>query len=385
MTAKKILLTGGRAPAVLDMARQFHEFGHEVYVAESTHIHFCKSSFAVKHSFKVPHPVTHEAEYIAALVDICNEYRIDIVMPNYMEIYPIAREKEKFPAHTRVFCDDIKVIDLLNNKKKFMALCESIGVRTPKTRIIADQEVYFAEVRAGRMIYPHILKSVYCAGGMKTLTIRSAEQALEQPLETPFLLQEFIEGRIWSTYGIAHEGRLTCHAGYYPWYTYRENGGAVCFQAHDNPALLAFIQRLVTATHFTGQLGFDVMEHPDGTLYAIECNPRITSGVHLMRGCVNLLAKIDDPQAIFEVVSHTEPLQLTFASMLTIMRTQKHSDFKTWLYYLLCSKDVVLNWNDPGPAFFMPLIGYQYLKEYYQHHKHPEENIFLDVNYQVDD
>lgn len=386
MTAKKVLLTGGRAPAVLDMARQFNDFGHEVYVAESTHIHFCKSSLAVKQSFKVPHPVTDESAYIDALIDICDKYRIDILMPNYLEIYPIAREKAQFPKHTLVFCDDIKTIDRLNNKQKFRDLCERIGVRTPKTEVITDKDAYIERVKQGRDIaYPHILKSVYCAGGMKTLTIRSAEQALEQPLVAPFLLQEFIEGRIWSTYGIAHEGHLTCHAGYYPWYTFRENGGAVCFQAHHNPALLDFIQKIVSETKFTGQLGFDVMERADGTLFAIECNPRITSGVHLMRGNVNLMSKIADPEAFFDIVASTEPLQLTFASMLTIMRSQQHSNFKTWLYYLMCSKDVVMNWNDPGPALFMPLIGYQYLKDYFKSNKRPEENIFQDVNFEVDD
>lgn len=386
MTAKKILLTGGRAPAVLDMARQFHDFGHEVYVAESTHIHFCKSSLAVKHSFKVPNAVTEESAYIEALIDICNKYQIDILMPNYLEIYPVAREKHQFPKHTTVFCDDIHNIDLLNNKQKFMDLCAKIGIRTPRTQLITDKEDYLSRVKQGQGIaYPHVLKSVYCAGGMKTLTIRSPEQALNMPLVAPFLLQEFIEGRIWSTYGVAHQGRLTCHAGYYPWYTYRENGGAVCFQAHHQPELLTFIQRIVTETKFTGQLGFDVMEQPDGTLFAIECNPRITSGVHLMRGNVNLLSKIANPESMFEVVASTEPLQLTFASMLTIMNTQKHSDFKTWLYYLLRSNDVVMNWNDPGPALLMPLIGYQYLKDYFKSHKRPEENIFQDVNFEVDD
>jgi glutathione synthase/RimK-type ligase-like ATP-grasp enzyme len=387
MCAKKILLTGGRAPAVLDMARQFHESGHEVYVAEVTHMHFCKSSNAVKHSFKVPNPMTQESEYIDALVDICDKYHIDVLMPNYTEIYPIAREKARFPKHTRVFCDDIKTIDLLNNKQKFHGLCQKIGIRMPKTELITDKDTYLNLINSGsaEISYPHILKSVYCAGGMKTLTIRTPEQALSQPLEAPFLMQEFIEGRIWSTYGVAHEGRLTCHTSYYPLYTFRENGGAVCFQAHENPALLTFIEKIVAETKFSGQCGFDVMEKSDGTLYAIECNPRITSGVHLMHGHLDLFDKIDDPKAEFEIVGHTEPVKLTFLSMLTIMHTQQHSDFKTWFHYFLCSEDVVLKWSDPGPALCIPLIGCHYLKEYMNGHKHPEENIFLEVNYQVED
>lgn len=385
MIAKKVLLTGGRAPAVLDMARQFHDFGHEVYVAESTHIHFCKSSFAVKQSFKVPHPVAEEAAYIDALVNLCKTHRIDILMPNYLEIYPIARQKHRFPPHTTVFCDDIQTIDTLNNKEKFMRLCQDLGVRTPTTELITDKQVYIDRINRAHIKYPHVIKAVYCAGGMKTLTIRSPEQARTMPLVAPFLMQDFIDGRVWSTYGIAHEGRFTCHAGYYPWYTFRENGGAVCFEAHDNLALLAFIQKIVSAIAFTGQLGFDVMEQKDGTLFAIECNPRITSGVHLMRGNLDLMSKIADPQALFEHVSHTDPLQLTFASMLTIMNTQKHSDFKTWLYYLMRSHDVVINWNDPGPAFLMPLIGYQYLKDYIKNNKRPEENIFMDVNFGTED
>jgi short-subunit dehydrogenase involved in D-alanine esterification of teichoic acids len=51
-----ILLTGGRAPVTLDLARAFHRAGHTVFMAESLRGHLSQPSNAVKAHFVVPAP-----------------------------------------------------------------------------------------------------------------------------------------------------------------------------------------------------------------------------------------------------------------------------------------------------------------------------------------
>jgi hypothetical protein len=51
-----ILLTGGRAPATLEIARAFHRAGHIVFMAESLPGHLSAPSNAVARDFLVPPP-----------------------------------------------------------------------------------------------------------------------------------------------------------------------------------------------------------------------------------------------------------------------------------------------------------------------------------------
>lgn len=53
---RNILITGGRAPVALELARLFKAAGHRVYAAESAKYHLCRVSSAVEASFRVPSP-----------------------------------------------------------------------------------------------------------------------------------------------------------------------------------------------------------------------------------------------------------------------------------------------------------------------------------------
>ena len=54
MTMSNILLTGGRAPATLELARAFHRAGHTVFMAESLRGHLSQPSNAITKQFCCP-------------------------------------------------------------------------------------------------------------------------------------------------------------------------------------------------------------------------------------------------------------------------------------------------------------------------------------------
>ena len=54
---KRVLLTGGRAPATLDLARHLHHAGCEVFVAESVRYPICRGSNSIKELIMVPSPL----------------------------------------------------------------------------------------------------------------------------------------------------------------------------------------------------------------------------------------------------------------------------------------------------------------------------------------
>ena len=76
-TKSRILLTGGRAPVTLDLARRFKQYGYEVYVAESISYHLCRYSNSVKKSFLVPSPANYKSEYINELSSLIKKYKND--------------------------------------------------------------------------------------------------------------------------------------------------------------------------------------------------------------------------------------------------------------------------------------------------------------------
>ena len=99
----------------------------------------------------------------------------------------------------------------------------------------------------------------------------------------PWVAQDYIAGNQVCTYSVAHAGRLTVHSAYRAEFTFGPARRSPSRRWSIPPAC-AWVEAFVRAEGFTGQIAFDFIETPDGRLFAIECNPRTTSGVHLFAG-----------------------------------------------------------------------------------------------------
>jgi hypothetical protein len=54
-----------------------------------------------------------------------------------------------------------------------------------------------------------------------------------------------------------------------------------------------FVELLAKDLNFTGSLAFDFMRSADGKLFVLECNPRLTSGIHVLDQGVSLSACLE--------------------------------------------------------------------------------------------
>ena len=68
-----ILLTNGRFPVSIDLARQLTRVGHNVYVVDPMHYHVCKFSNAVRKSWWVPAPHVDGRGYVKGMLDAMAE------------------------------------------------------------------------------------------------------------------------------------------------------------------------------------------------------------------------------------------------------------------------------------------------------------------------
>ena len=109
-----ILLTGGRAPAALELARAFHHAGHTVFMAESLRGHLSQPSNAIKANFVVPAPRQEEDAFINALKKIIEENKVNLLIPTCEEVFHIAMRREELPC--TVFTESIDKLDQLHNK-----------------------------------------------------------------------------------------------------------------------------------------------------------------------------------------------------------------------------------------------------------------------------
>lgn len=383
MSKKRILMTGGRGPATLELARQFNALGHEVYVAEARRVHFCTFSNAVKKAFVVHNPLIDENGFIDDLKELIITYHIDYLIPTYDEIYFISKHQRALAKYAHVVCDKISTIDMLNNKGKFMAWMESLGLNAPKTRLVDNLPTYQKMLEDNEVTYPHMLKPHYTGGGVDIIKVRDREHAMALAPTFPVLVQDFVEGDWFCTFSVAHQGVLSCHASYQPIYIYRENGASVCFKAVDDPAILEFTAQIVKAANFTGMLGFDLMRKPDGTFYAIECNPRITSGVHLLEKEHNIASHFFRLQP-FSKICPERPRQINRAAMLRILGTTVKSNYLKWLHHFIHAKEAIFNWRDPLPTLMFPLVCMHFFFQYLFFKKKPEQTIFYNAPWHIE-
>src|ERR1700712_4023849 len=85
-----ILLTNGRFPVTLDLARQLHRAGHNVFVVDPMEYHVCKFSLAVKHSYYSPAPSVDAPGYIKIVKEAVQKGEIDLIVPLHEEIFYLA-------------------------------------------------------------------------------------------------------------------------------------------------------------------------------------------------------------------------------------------------------------------------------------------------------
>ena len=290
---RTILITGGRAPAALELARLFAAWGHRVVAADSVPVSLCSASRSVDRSYVCPKPRRDPRRYIDFLAEVVAAEQVDLLVPTCEEIFYIAWGKERLSPRCHVFADDLDKLAVLHNKRELIALAEKLGFCVPETRLLASQaeaDRFLSERGADLPDSPDspdspvVLKPVYSRFAAKALVVRGRERPPLPGISAsfPWVGQQYIAGRPYCTYSIARQGAVVAHACYAGAFT-AGRGASISFEYEERADLLEWVRRFAAAVRFTGQIAFDFIVTAEGKAYPIECNPRATSGVHLFR------------------------------------------------------------------------------------------------------
>ncbi len=360
-----ILLTGGRAPVTLDLARQLARADYRVVVADSLPQQLCTCSRAVAKNFLVPAPRNHPAAYIAALRAIIKAEQVTCLIPTCEEIFYIAAGLDQLTPLCQVLAEPLEKLNQLHNKWQFIQRMQALGLAVPQTWLIqsqADLAAVLSNDRPAKLV----LKPVYSRFASQVCFVSKPVEApmtIDIRPDKPWVAQEFIDGTHYCIYGIAHQGKLTAFAAYSTVFTAGTAGSCIYFESVTHPHLLDWMATVVAAEQFTGQIAFDLIETPDQILYPLECNPRAISAIHLFapadrldRAFLNQTDHLIQPQP-------ANPAMIVLAMLIyglpSAIATQR---LPLWVKTMLTAKDVIFQWRDPLPALHVGVTLWQFMR-----------------------
>ena len=346
--AKTVLLTLGRLPVALDLARGFSANGWRVIVAEPFRLHLCRMSKAVDASRRVTAPATDPVAYRQQLLDIVARDEVDLVVPVSEETGYVASLAAELPAGTSLFAPSAADVARLHDKYTFIEWARGLGLPVPTTWL-ADDDDHRRLTEAG----PFVVKPRdACSGtGVRVLpagaTVRPGRDRI---------VQERLEGRLVSTFTIARDGVALVTSAYEA--TVLSGSVAVAFRrVEDADVAGRWIRQFVEASRHTGFIAFDIIIDDAGVARAIECNPRATSGIHFIRhralpGLIDA-AEGAAVQATGRLYRDETRLAESYSCFTTALGRLGRADGRSTWRELRAARDVTWRANDPWPFLLM--------------------------------
>lgn len=350
------LVTLGRLPKGLELARCLAGAGWRVVIAEPWAWHLSRLSRDVDRSLRVTAPNDDLAAYHRDLLEVIADENVSLVVPVSEEIFHVAALADRLPDGVRLFSPDPEALLALHDKLGLMQRAASLGLPVPATFALGSEEA--ARFAADNDV---IVKPTLSSAG-KGVVVHRAGTPLPAPAE-PSLVQAYLPGEELSSFSVAHEGRVIGTVVYRG----RIVSGtvAVCFEALQtpDPGIVEWVESFVAGVGHSGFISFDFRRDAEGRALPMECNPRTTSGIHFVAP-EDLARAIEDPGADNPFRLRAEPILQQFYPALT--ETQgaalKGRPWRGNLKHLFGCRDVAWRPADPLPFLLLPVTSYEILR-----------------------
>ncbi len=346
-----ILLLGGRAPATLELVRGFYQAGWRVVVAESAPVTLTAASRAVAKAYPLPPPAQQLQGFGRALSAVIQQENADFLLPTCEEIFHVARVRHRIPPTCRLFAPSLTELHEVHHKATFVEMARRFGLAVPDTWVVDSPSGVAPFLESGG---DWVFKPAYSRFASKTLirpSRRQVEAWVKPTAQYPWVVQARISGRQICTYSVAHAGRLTAHCAYPTEWTAGQ-GATVAFRSIEHPASRRWVEAFVAASGWTGQIAFDFIEPPVGPMMAIECNPRATSGVHLLASQPQWIrAYLEADTACVTPAPRYGAMIAGGMLFYGLPSVRTRSQWQRWFDTMKQSRDAVWRRDDPKPWF----------------------------------
>ncbi len=342
---RTVLLTLGRLPKALDVARSFAAAGWRVVVAEPYGWTLTSASRAVARARKLPPPSAGKAEYLAALEAVVAEEGVELVIPISEETMHVAH----LPGTVRRFTMPAGEVLRAYHKRGFIELAEGFGLAVPETHALGSEGAAALAARAD-----FITKPVHSCSGRGVRLFSAGEAPPVEPVET--ILQARVHGQVISSCAIVQGGHVVGNVLYRG--TQFSGSVAIAFARIEHAATEAWIADFAAGTGWTGFLSFDFILDAAGQPWGIECNPRATSGLHFFETGDIAPAVLEGRPPRFRA----QPELQQFYSCLTELRPFRAGYFAR-LRRLATLRDATWEGRDPWPFLSMTGTSWPIIRE----------------------
>lgn len=345
---ERVLITGARAPAALDLARSLSAACFEAHMADCVPARIARRS-------KMPHAIHRHASPVHQPAHFSHDLRglIDTlapvaVIPACEEVFHLSALAEAQGWSDRLIAPPPDALAELHHKGRFAALCRRLALPVPDTAVVTDP----AELMRLAQGEEVVVKPAWSRFGARTLIAPSAAalSRITPSTDTPWVVQTRVRGDEVSLYAVAHQGRLTAFSAYLSDWRVR-GGAAYVFQPLTGPLAvqLRAMAETLAAQAVTGQIACDAIIDADSAPWLIECNPRATSGVHLFDRSADFgLALLGRAAA----EAAPDPVRNSLAmDSFGLARALREGRLPAWRDQRRASRDILTAPGDPGPRW----------------------------------
>ncbi|MEM6414473.1 MAG: ATP-grasp domain-containing protein [Pseudomonadota bacterium] len=354
MARKNVLLTLGRLPKALEIARALNTAGCRVIIADPFRFHLCRASRAVAKSYHVPSPAKDIVAFQNELLSIIKREQIDLVIPISEEAIAVSGIATALPPYTEILGATGSDLIRVHDKLTFIETSKSARLNVPQTyradtleaSTLAEQVKTISKPRFG------------CSGGGICFH-KPGEPISKDRLSSEFIIQERMSGREISSLSFCRSGHIEqtvlyrglAFAGTVATAFRRLDG------AHD---VRRWIANFVANENYSGFIAFDFIIDDDGAVWPLECNPRLTSGIHFF----------EQRSLAASILNHSQPIAFkanrTFQeghTTLALAYSQifKRREFLRRLRIILGSRDVLWTPGDRLPFILMTPMSIEIL------------------------
>ncbi|MDX2308635.1 MAG: ATP-grasp domain-containing protein [Hyphomicrobium sp.] len=348
-----VVLTIGRLPKALDIARSFDHAGWRVIVAEPFARHLTGLSRSVAKSMTVTPPATSVERYLDDLVRVVRSEDARLVVPVSEETLYAAHLKNRLPSGVQVYGMAQDRILALHDKARFIETCRGHGLDVPETHRLGTPEARALAQRTATVV-----KHLYTCSGRGLRVLDAGADLPEPDPNDPAIVQEKLQGELYSTFSIAHEGRVLVTAVYRG--LVMSGPVAVCFERVERPAVADWVAELILKEQWSGFISFDIFLDRDGRTRAIECNPRATSGIHFLE-TADIAPAMLDPTGVRRPRFRAQWKLQQFYPCLTEtqMSLFRWGPYRQNVGHLFTARDVTWSARDPLPLLLLPYAASQ--------------------------
>lgn len=333
-----VLITGARAPIALELARSFNDAGHIVIMADCLHLTIARWSNTIRKYYSIASPRYENSKFVSDIQKIIQIENVTHFIPTCEETIFVSEHIDKF--NCKVWTSEMSLILKLHNKFSFTQFT-SPQFRIPETQLLSDfSDWSHSDAYVFKPCYSRFASSVI-------INKKIDEGYFSENEKGKWIAQRKINGIEICVYSVWDNGIMKAYAAYHPLYR-AGKGAGVFFEPVHNEDVFKQVKSFGEQIQYTGQLCFDVIVDQYNTPYFIECNPRGTSGAHLL---------------------HEKLADIFLTEGLCKMDESKEYAIKQilFLFHFLASftkrvrksKDIIFRWNDMKPYFLQPLSMFE--------------------------